>query len=303
MGKLSIFSGNLTLHENYWKYQHPLLRRINTGLLNRWINWYLRPSQLGCYSFTDLNALTGLNRLLGRLIRKRVISPESVNLEKLIRKIDSLSQIKTSSYWESYHEDVKEKADRFGRIIEIINSLDGEVRSAVDFGGNQGKFSRQMLDQTGLKEVACVDSDENAVNTGYLSGGNSDKGKITFAHYDFMGGIVKLRFTPPNERFQADLVVALALTHHLTLAQGYDIDEVFRYISGYAKKYVLIEFMPLGLWVKGRQPNTPEWYTSARFRKAFAKFSDLVLEEKLRENNVIFVGKVRPASKENPANA
>jgi hypothetical protein len=100
----------------------------------------------------------------------------------------------------------------------------------------------------------------------------------------------------PSDRLRADLVVALALTHHLTLAQGYDIEDVFRYISGYAKKYVLVEFMPLGLWVKGHQPNIPDWYTSAWFREAFTKFFDLVWEEMIRENNILFVGKISRSS-------
>jgi len=302
LGKLSIFSGNLTPHENYWKYQHPFFRHINPNFLRRLIGWYLRPSMLVSNSFLDTESLVGINKYLYKLIKKRVISPASADLERLVRKINSISPIKTLSYWHSYHEDIKEKAGRFGRIIEIINSFGEDVRTAVDFGGNQGKFSKQLLQLTGISEVVCVDSDESAVESGYLKENRGNKGKITFAHYDFMGGIVKLRFMAPNDRFRADLAVALALTHHLTLAQGYDIEDVFRYISGYAKKYVLIEFMPLGLWVKGRQPSTPDWYTADWFREAFTKYFDLVLEEKLRENNTIFAGKVRKGSEENSAN-
>jgi hypothetical protein len=108
-----------------------------------------------------------------------------------------------------------------------------------------------------------------------------------------MGPTVKLRFMLPSERFKSDVAIALALTHHLLLSQGYDIDDILKNVSAYARKYVFVEFMPLGLWVTGQKPNVPDWYTPDWFRQSFVKFFDLILEEKLRVNNILFVGKVR----------
>ena len=135
----------------------------------------------------------------------------------------------------------------------------------MDLGGNQGRFSTLVVERTCIQRIVCVGDDEAAVNTGYNREKETRTGKITFANYDFMGGIAKLRFILPFERFRADVVFALALTHHLLLSQDYDIDEIFNNISAYAFKYVFIEFMPLGLWITGQEPKVPAWYTKEWF--------------------------------------
>jgi hypothetical protein len=61
----------------------------------------------------------------------------------------------------------------------------------------------------------------------------------------------------------SDVVFALALTHHLILSQNYDIHAIFSTISMYSRKYVYIEFCPLGLWSNGKAPPFPDWYNEA----------------------------------------
>lgn len=293
VGKLSIFSGNLTSHEVYWKYQLPFLRRISPLFLDRMINWYLKPDRLSAIPSLDSESLSGLNRLLYKLVRGKIVVPRSMNLEKLSDSVYATALPKVSSRWGKYHEDIREKADRFDRIVEIVNELEGSVRTAADVGGNRGKFSQLLMEKTPIDRVVCIDSDEDAIDAGYCHAKSAREGCISFAHYDFMGCIVKMRFMLPSERFLSDVVIALALTHHLILSQGYDIDEILRTISSYSTKYVLIEFMPLGLWVKGQEPKIPSWYTVDWFRQAFRKFFHPLREENLRENNMLFVGKLR----------
>ena len=300
VGKLSIFSGNLTFHENYLQYQHPLLRSISPNLLNKFVSLRIMPEVNANRQSSDFQQRSWSGSMLKptfllKQLARRVISMKSMTLQKVIKEIEGMRQSKTKSSWGSYHDEIKEKAKRFDRIIEIINMLRDDVRFAADLGGNQGKFSRLLIQKTNIEYVVCIDYDENAIDEGYNREkmANTGTGKITFAHYDFMGPIVKLRFMLPSERFKSDIAIALALTHHLILSQGYDIDDIFRNISEYAKKYVLIEFMPLGLWATGQKPNVPDWYTRDWFRKSFLEFFDLVVEEELRENNILFVGKVR----------
>ncbi len=294
IGKLTIFSGNLTSHEAYWKYQYPLLRSIGPEMLKRLVYLRLMPELLpSCPSSDFEQNIRSKRRMLYKLVTNGIIPTKSMNLEKIIKEIERMRQDKTESPWGSYHEKIKEKAERFDRVIEVINKLEGDVKTAVDLGGNQGKFSRLLIQKTSIERVVCVDQDENAIEEGYNQEKIVGTGGVTFTHYDFMGCIAKLRFMLPSERFRSDVAIALALTHHLILSQGYDIEEVFRNISAYTGKYVLIEFMPLGLWAAGQKPDVPAWYTRDWFRQSFAKFFDLLLEEKLRENNILFVGKVR----------
>lgn len=297
VGKLSIFSGNLTHHEAYLRYQYPFLRGADPKTLKRFVNlliesevWHNRRSRSSAPRKERpliLRPRTMIKALAGKLSPIRHLS-----LEKVIREIEGMHQDPIDTPWATYHEEVKEKARRFERIVEILNGLGDNLETAVDLGGNQGRFSRLVIERTHIRRIACVDIDEAAVDRGYNREKENGTGRITFANYDFMGGIAKLRFTLPSERFRSDVVFALAITHHLLLKHGYDIDEVFRYISDYARKYVFVEFMPLGLWSTGQEPQVPAWYTQEWFRESFCQFFDLVHEEKLRMNNVLFVGKV-----------
>ena len=204
-----------------------------------------------------------------------------------------MTQAKPRTPWESYHETPYDNAGRFERIIEILGTIDLMVESAVDLGGNQGRFSRLALDRTSLKRVVCIDADENAIDKGYNREKAARTDNLTFAQFDFMQAAVQLDLPLPDKRFKADVVFVLALTHHLVLAQGWQLDEVFKRISRYARKYVFVEFMPLGLWSTGEEPRVPDWYTLDWFRSSFVRFFTPLHEETLQANRVLFVGAVR----------
>jgi hypothetical protein len=56
---------------------------------------------------------------------------------------------------------------------------------------------------------------------------------------------------------------------------------------------VLIEFMPLGLFDGTSTPPIPSWYSVDWFRSNFAKQFELLQEETLEENRILFVGRLR----------
>lgn len=299
VGKLSVFSGNLTTHENYLDYRYPFFRSLSSNMRRRIVDLCVRPPistqtqlldvpQIAPGNKRKLPVKTWAGKIVGKMLP--IDRPEPA---KVIYEIQRMKRANAASPWATYHEDIREKANRFDRIIEILKNLDDSIKSAVDLGGNQGKFSRLLIESTDVKRVVCIDADENAIDAGYAIEKSTKTERLTFAHFDFMGSIAKLRFTLPADRFRADAAFVLALSHHLLLAQGYDIDEMFRNIASYARKYVFIEFMPLGLWSAGQEPKVPEWYTQDWFRSAFVGTFDLLHEEKLRENNVLFVGRVR----------
>lgn len=65
----------------------------------------------------------------------------------------------------------------------------------------------------------------------------------------------------PAERLGADIVIALAVTHHLILTQKVKLDTIVELLYSYGKRYVIVEFMPLGLWSEGAiNVEVPDWY-------------------------------------------
>jgi hypothetical protein len=97
----------------------------------------------------------------------------------------------------------------------------------------------------------------------------------------------------PEARFKSEAVLALAVTHHLILTQNYPIEYIFHRIERFSEKYVFIEFMPLGLYSKGVAPKVPNWYSTEWFRNNFSQHFELLLEEQLEANRILFVGKIR----------
>lgn len=65
----------------------------------------------------------------------------------------------------------------------------------------------------------------------------------------------------PAQRLGADIVIALAVTHHLILTQKVKLDTIVELLYSYSKRYVIVEFMPLGLWSEGATDvEVPDWY-------------------------------------------
>ena len=54
--------------------------------------------------------------------------------------------------------------------------------------------------------------------------------------------------------------------------------------------------MPLGLWDGKTAPPVPRWYTIDWFRSSFEKYFNIVLEEKVWENRILFVGELKDSS-------
>ena len=94
----------------------------------------------------------------------------------------------------------------------------------------------------------------------------------------------------PVNRFRSNAVIALALTHHLVLSQGIRLEAIFEIFSRYSSRFVLVEFMPLGLWDGVTAPPLPHYYNQEWFSACFQRHFRIILVEKLEENRVLFVG-------------
>src|SRR4029078_10562651 len=74
-------------------------------------------------------------------------------------------------------------------------------------------------------------------------------------------GVRNTQWAPAADRLHCDLVMALALTHHLTLEHRVGFEEVVASLSAFADRWLLVEFVPgadahLARW----SPVVPEWY-------------------------------------------
>jgi len=222
----------------------------------------------------------------------RVISDKKIKW--MNRKINKI-QFKMKTEWENYYKDKDLKlTDRMRKIINYIIELSDNAKTIISFGSNQGYIEYEILNQTDIKRIICVDLDSKALDCGfkkYASHLGVDK-QIYFVNFDVCRPITHTYMKSTYERFRSDIIMALALSHHLILKYGYDIDFIFTEFLKYTDKYILIEFMPLGLWTPGCKLNIPEWYNEEYFKRFFEKYFKLIKREKLEENRIIFIGEV-----------
>ncbi len=213
----------------------------------------------------------------------------------LKKRIEEMQKYPSSTTWGEYHsayqkEGQNELTPRFQRIIELLNELN--VSEVLDCGGNQGLLSRLIREKCPkIREVVCIDHDENAIDQFYLSSKNSPFTRQLFpVHSNLLYPIHVNYFQPFVRRMKSELVLALAITHHLILTQEFPLDFILKQIRDLTGKYVFIEFMPLGLWGGGNRPEIPGWYTVEWFRNNFQNYFTLMFEEKLEENRILFAG-------------
>jgi len=297
ISKLSIFSANLTPHAEHYIYKCRILRFLPSALLNKLIKIRFFFSQLACMDVETLNRkMKGKSIVFSRAVlsTKKIVNKLNIflsqDLEKLEKVVKKINRKNIDSQWKHYHTNISKKKSRFERIVDYINVYCADAKTAIDLGGNQGLFSSKILKETNIEKIICQDLDEEAVGIGYRR--HKDE-NIYFVNYNFIAPIVKTTYPLPWERFQADVVFALALLHHLILSQGFSLEHILAEINKYAKKYVCIEFMPKGLWVHGAKINVPSWYTVEWFRENFEKFFATLEEEQIAENYIVFIGKKR----------
>lgn len=214
----------------------------------------------------------------------------------LRRKLAKLAPPKPVSAWLSYHDEYMGTgklvpSPRFDRISEIVYSLGST--SVVELAGNQGFLSLLLASRRQITRIICTDCDSDVINKLYsycrrVAG--TENNIIHPAVLDFMISESNSGTIPPAERFRADLVTALAITHHLTLRQNLPLREVIRAIASYTNRFALVEFMPLGLWDGWEAPPLPDWYGPDWFRVGFGEFFDILGVEQIETNRVLYLG-------------
>lgn len=179
----------------------------------------------------------------------------------------------TETAWGTYSENFfkEQKEPRMERILELISQFCSDIRSSIDIAGNYGFLSYLLSKNNSLDSIINLDYDENALERGrnLLKNNNIDLYLTNFVsgNLDFISEV------------KSDIVFALALTHHLILTERYHIDYIFSRISDYSKKYVVIEFSPLGMYDGGNLPCVPDWYTDQWFQYHFEKFFNILHKE------------------------
>lgn len=256
---------------------------------------HLRPPFLGLVSIPTW--LSGKNANQKLYQGKRLKNVDQANfvlrgtLKRLRRSLEKVRPSVTSSRWSSYtdctHYSDQETAAKLDFVTLAVEEV--HAQRVLDVGCNTGRFSRACA-QRGI-DVVAIDSDPVVVGRLWRHA-TVERLKIS---------PIVLNFAQPtpatgwrNEecpsfldraRRQFDMVLMLAVIHHLLVTDRIPLPEIFRCAADLARRAVVMEFVPgddpmfRGL-LRGRDSLHAD-FTQDRFEQQCAQFFRIARKQRL----------------------
>lgn len=290
-----VAASELMSHADYGLYRWPWLRGGAAARYEKWRHYWFRYRQLSRIPPERIQARLPpvMRKMLRRVIDGGFLPGQKPNLARLRRRVMQQGRSGPEGSWSVYQGDDAGfvNTPRFARVAEIIATE--RLDSVLELGGNQGYFCDLLLSSQAARQVVCTDAEEAAVDRAHARAARNGS-RLHTAVLDCVHPMVNPFGEPPPARLRCDGVVALAVTHHLLLTQRVPVERVLRSMAAYARRFVAIEFMPLGLWDGTQAPPLPPWYNIDWFRAAFGREFDLTHDGRLETNRHLFCGRIRP---------
>ena len=212
-------------------------------------------------------------------------------LESFVQKI-SAKNVKTT--WDDYYTDTILGDDYLNAKTNLVKSFSNfiDFKTVIDLGANDGHFSLLFID---TKEVIATDADANCINDLYLNIKKENRHNIL--------PLVNNLTTPSpaigwnnterdsiTSRLKADLVLALALVHHLAIVNNVPLTLIASWLQPMGEQ-LIIEFVPKSdekvKQLLQHRADIFEDYSLENFRSIFAEKYKIVKEEKVGNTNRI----------------
>lgn len=227
---------------------------------------------------------------LARMVQARFASSRGAlyEVESVIDYVESLDVTPRSTESSAYYgganvlpvyDGSKEKIESLKdstpkhKVIHRVLSETG-ISSVLDIGCNRGLYA-QFAASKGIRVVG-IDTDELALDQMYLDSkrlGTSALPLFVNAVAPAQAvGFMALPFPDVGTRLRSELVLCLAVVHHLVFKRTQmSFEQIARTLSDYSSRYLLVEFVPkedehVSQWHSEQY----SWYTEENFRKALS---------------------------------
>lgn len=213
------------------------------------------------------------------------------HLESILQRFPGERTYKTT--WNNYYDDtilsqdyLREKEKLFRQYCEGLGA-----QQALDLGANDGYFSKILAAQ-GISVIA-TDVDGQCINRLYRDIRKNNIPNILPLVLDISNPSPAIGFhnrerASFQERIQADLVVALALVHHLVIGKNIGLPMLADWFNEIAP-LLIIEFVPkedekVQQMLASRE-DVFDQYDQQHFEKYFSSYFHIVSQEKITGTN------------------
>jgi len=213
------------------------------------------------------------SRRPGQNISKTSLIGIIENLEKTIKK---LKWTPHGTDWLSYYQATNYSDTAFEEKKKIIKELLTEIKpkTIIDLGANTGIFSRESHHLNDCFVISS-DIDPGAVELNYQEVKRSKEKTILPLVIDLTNpspaiGWRNRERASFSSRAKAEVILALALVHHLAISNNIPLTSIFECFSEMGK-YLIIEFVPKGDSQTKRLLSTREDIFSEYTKEGFVK--------------------------------
>lgn len=168
-------------------------------------------------------------------------------IDGLIGFVKSINPPKSDTEWGEYYSFTNYTDKSFDEKKRIIENFKSRInpQKVWDFGANTGLFSRIFND---CESITCFDIDFNAVEKNYSTVKEKGEENIIPLVFDLtnptpaIGWANKERKNIFERAKKVDVVLALALIHHLAISNNLPMEKIAEFFSSLAP-YLIIEFV------------------------------------------------------------
>lgn len=234
---------------------------LRAGILSRvfldGIPLDLTSSLLPYRTYINFGLLTHIHLHAGSRRSNHISENKNQNVKRLalLGLLDSLeSTVKNLKYsfkgsvWGDYYSDLIYKENSFRQKKEFVEFYLRKIqpKTVWDLGANTGVFSR-IAGALNIQTIS-FDSDREAVEKNYLQVLKNNEENILPLVMDITSPSPSIGWGNKEKeslfnRGPADMVLALALIHHLAIANNLPLEKIAKYFSSITKG-LIIEFVP-----------------------------------------------------------
>jgi len=216
-------------------------------------------------------------------------------LDSLRNTVKNLSVKVDKTEWANYYGETNYSPSAFEQKKAIVNSFIERVepRKVWDLGANTGEFSRLASDK-GIYTVA-FDVDPGAVSQNYIQTRKHRETHLLPLVMDLTNPSPGLGWghrerQSLGERGPVDLVLALALVHHLAISNNVPFEKLAQFFREICNQ-LIIEFIPksdsqVQRLLRSREDIFTN-YTTAEFEAAFGVFYTIIEKHQVPESERI----------------
>ena len=225
-------------------------------------------------------------KVRGQLSKSRLIAI----VQHLKSGIESLMMPVSKSEWGDYYQEFSYSDEAIAHKKSLVKEWAtlAKPRLTWDLGCNVGLFSRLVGDVSG--QVTAFDIDHLAIEKFYLSLKQNPAGNILPLVLDLSNPTPAIGWANRErqafaERGPADLVMALALIHHLALGNNVPFDQIAQLLSSVGRA-LIIEFVPKNDPQSRRllvtKADVFDEYNQAGFERIFGQYFTIEKRETIR---------------------